>query len=498
MNPKLLRTATILLAILIPNALSIVHAQGMLVPEPDARAGASQAGIAASDDDQWNYEIGPFNADGPVYEAVVAPNGDLYIGGDFTTVGGVAANRIARWNGTAWSALGTGIPAGRVYAIAFRGNEVIVGGNFRGAGDQKTTNIARWTGTAWAAFGDITNEGLDSTVMDIAVRGSRIFVAGNFTYTGNQDAMNYIAYWDDAEKLFISLDDGTRRGTDGGISSMAVVGDALYVAGAFTRAGGTNASRIARWNDTSWSNLITGVGAQGGPSYIASIAAQDTSIVVVGNFTFAGGKPMKYIAKWSTQSSAWYTVGNGGFDSAANKVIITAAGDVFATGNFSKAGGGAAAHIAKWSAADGWKPLGSGLDAPGFALAAIGKTVWAGGGFATAGGKASANLARWTDEPVSTTDAGPAERVVTALTAHVSPNPVRDLANVSIALPHPGAPSISISDIRGATVRSFTPGRLPGGPNAVPVDVSGMAPGVYYLRVSMDDMVTITELIVAR
>ena len=30
----------------------------------------------------------------------------LYAGGRFTTAGGVSANRIAKWNGTSWSALG--------------------------------------------------------------------------------------------------------------------------------------------------------------------------------------------------------------------------------------------------------------------------------------------------------------------------------------------------------------------------------------------------------
>ncbi len=35
--------------------------------------------------------------------------GNLYAGGFFTFAGGVAANYIARWDGTSWSALGTGI-----------------------------------------------------------------------------------------------------------------------------------------------------------------------------------------------------------------------------------------------------------------------------------------------------------------------------------------------------------------------------------------------------
>ena len=32
----------------------------------------------------------------------------LYAGGQFTTAGGVSANYIAQWNGSSWSALGSG------------------------------------------------------------------------------------------------------------------------------------------------------------------------------------------------------------------------------------------------------------------------------------------------------------------------------------------------------------------------------------------------------
>ena len=33
----------------------------------------------------------------------------LYAGGEFTTAGGNAANDIAQWNGSSWSALGSGM-----------------------------------------------------------------------------------------------------------------------------------------------------------------------------------------------------------------------------------------------------------------------------------------------------------------------------------------------------------------------------------------------------
>ena len=41
--------------------------------------------------------------------ALAVSGTNLYAGGDFTTAGGVPANHIAKWNGSAWSALGSGI-----------------------------------------------------------------------------------------------------------------------------------------------------------------------------------------------------------------------------------------------------------------------------------------------------------------------------------------------------------------------------------------------------
>jgi len=40
----------------------------------------------------------------------------LYAGGSFTTAGGAAASRIARWDGSSWSAVGSGLD-GPVWAL---------------------------------------------------------------------------------------------------------------------------------------------------------------------------------------------------------------------------------------------------------------------------------------------------------------------------------------------------------------------------------------------
>jgi hypothetical protein len=49
--------------------------------------------------------------------ALTIYNGELIAGGEFTLGGGIPVNYIARWNGTSWSALGSGMDYS-VFALA--------------------------------------------------------------------------------------------------------------------------------------------------------------------------------------------------------------------------------------------------------------------------------------------------------------------------------------------------------------------------------------------
>jgi hypothetical protein len=63
--------------------------------------------------------------------ALAASGSDVYVGGEFSEAGGVDAENLAKWNGSAWSAFGSGAQYGEVDAIAVNGSDVFVGGQFQ-------------------------------------------------------------------------------------------------------------------------------------------------------------------------------------------------------------------------------------------------------------------------------------------------------------------------------------------------------------------------------
>ncbi|MCI0539834.1 MAG: hypothetical protein L0Z50_31890, partial [Verrucomicrobiales bacterium] len=65
--------------------------------------------------------------------ALAVSGSDLFVGGWFTAAGGAPASRIAKWDGSVWSALGSGVGA-NVNALAASGTDLYVGGAFNTAG----------------------------------------------------------------------------------------------------------------------------------------------------------------------------------------------------------------------------------------------------------------------------------------------------------------------------------------------------------------------------
>jgi hypothetical protein len=120
---------------------------------------------------------------------IYGPDGTLYAGGSFTTIGGISAASIAKYNGVAWTPLGSGlaVSAGSPTADALLilpDGTLLVGGFFDIAGGIATVdNIARWNGSAWVFLDvDIGWTTINATAMK--VDGTLAIGGGGATSTG--------------------------------------------------------------------------------------------------------------------------------------------------------------------------------------------------------------------------------------------------------------------------------------------------------------------------
>jgi hypothetical protein len=135
--------------------------------------------------------------------ALAVSGTDLYVGGRFKNAAGLAkADYIARWNGSTWSALGANGAGGgaldeEVLALAVSGNDLYVGGVFvTVAGLAGADYIARWDGSAWSAAGSDRGEGaLNGDVSALAVSGGDLYVGGGFSDAGGIPTADHIAKW---------------------------------------------------------------------------------------------------------------------------------------------------------------------------------------------------------------------------------------------------------------------------------------------------------------
>lgn len=340
-------------------------------------------------------DVGRPATSGAVSAISVDSAGDVLVGGEFTTIEGAPARRIARWSASAggtWAQIGTGLDAsGYIPGIAtiapLPDGRIAVGGTFNWIdyGVSPTLGNALWDGSAWAAFIPVSFSPTFHTFARAS--NSDLLVAGAFSNIGDDSGANNLARWDGAF---------TWTGFGSGLASfartVAAMPDGSVIAGGslIIQNGGENRS-LARWDGNTWAPIDCGTG------YInTSLVLPNGDLVVGGVFTnMCGVAGTSRIARWN--GTEWSALGSG-LSGTVDALARMPNGDIIAGGFFTAALGTtpAANRIARWDGT-AWHALGGGLDAPVDALGVTPDGVlWVGGRFALADGKASAFLARWT------------------------------------------------------------------------------------------------------
>jgi hypothetical protein len=314
----------------------------------------------------------------------------LYAGGIFSQAGGIPALGIAKWNGTSYAPLGSGILSGSGInsLLVMPNGDLIAGGSFTDIGGVLSKNIARWNGTSWGTLGlGLYNILGASNIRSLVLFNNELYAGGIFGMSGFTP-INYVAKWTGTSWVPLG------SGTNGPVLSMAVYDGELYVGGTFTNAGGVTVHNIAKWSGTSWHDVGGGVDYTGAIS-VSALQTYSGGLYVGGTFTSAGSTPVKNIAKWD--GSNWSDPGGGTDYTGAISVSAFQIfkGELITGGTFDSLGTANAAFIGKWNGTS-WSGMGGGMNNPVSAMAAIDDTLYAGGLFTEAGGNGTPFIAQWT------------------------------------------------------------------------------------------------------
>ncbi len=255
--------------------------------------------------------------------AIGVSGSTVYLGGFFDRVGGIARNGAAAVDATtgvatAWdpNPIAAGDLGGGVRAIELSGSNVYLGGDFITVGGQSRSRAAavdntNGTLTSW-------NPNLNSNVDAIAVSGSNVYLGGPFTTVGGT-TRNYVA----AVGTDGTLDLAWNPNLNGSVNAIGVSGSTVYLGGDFTTVGGiarnysaavgTDGTLLGEW-PTLLPPMLLSVTKSGSGSGMVASSPAGIDCGATCSTTFASGTSVTLTATPVTGSSltGWSGAGCSG------------------------------------------------------------------------------------------------------------------------------------------------------------------------------------------
>ncbi len=351
-------------------------------------------------DNSW-YPNGYTGAEaGARVDALAISGSVLYVGGTFSSIGGLQSNAVPRHYLAALDTtkdLGASVlpwnpdANGPVTSFALSCDTVYAGGSFTSIGGQARSRIAAVdlaTGlaTAW-------NPGANSTVLAVALAGNTIYAGGKFTQIGGQ-----------AREFLAALDTTTGEATlwhpkaDFGVAGISISGGAVIAGGALGPGGKLRSNAAAfdvrTGQPLDWNPQITDCTSISGFCYegVYAMAASSNLIYFGGPFRSINGQSRNHAGAVDSVSGAvsgWHPNADGIIET-----LLNFGGAVYAGGRFTSIGGQTRTNLAALDPATGlatgWNP---GPNDKVTALAGLGSTIYSGGLFTRIGGQLRNRLA---------------------------------------------------------------------------------------------------------
>ena len=332
----------------------------------------------------WNPVMSPTAVSS--INALAATETAVYLGGQFTSMGGAARSSLAAVDPVNAALLDWAPPlaGGRtvsVDALAISGGIVFVGGQFTSVGDLSRDGFAALsldTGAAleWAVP---TTGGANA----LAVSFRTVFAAGPILTNPSVTRANLAAvdsrtgqpldWWAD---------------TDGPVHALAVAHDRLYIGGTFSDVGGLSRQNLAAVEQGNGNTVKTWAPNPDGT--VLALAASDTVVYAGGQFTTLAGVSIPHLAAFSRTNAfvlPWFPRPDGPV-----RALVLDRSTVYAGGDFSNLGTIPRPHLAAVEADGSVRDWNPGADGPVFALLAYRNQLYVGGSFSELGGADRASI----------------------------------------------------------------------------------------------------------
>ena len=224
---------------------------------------------------------------------LVAAEGRIYAGGDFTQLAGATRNQAAAFDAITgallpWDAhVYVSYTSPAVYSVAVGSNAVYIGGNFTSLGGQLRSHL----GAVEKDTGNVLpwNPGVSSDIVRaLAVSGNTVYVGGDFPSVGTNGPPRLAAL--DAISGVPQLWAPSPGGT---VLTILPLNGLIYVGGEFESIGGVNRQLLAAVDlstglPTSWDAQIMGTRVSG--DYVYALAISDDTLFVGGRFYGIAGQ----------------------------------------------------------------------------------------------------------------------------------------------------------------------------------------------------------------